>query len=127
MCIIGHGIDVVDVARIKAMLADHGQHFTERCFTAGERGYADDSQKRRAERYAARFAAKEAVLKALGTGLRDGISWREMEIAIEPSGRPVLHVTGRCAELARQRGITTWQVSLSHTDRTAVASVIGCG
>jgi len=127
MRIIGHGIDIVDIARIDAMLSEHGSRFTERCFTDGERAYAEDSAKRRAERYAARFAAKEAVLKALGTGWRDGISWRDIAIVLEPSGKPSLRLDGRCAAIAEQHGITAWHVSLSHTDTSAVASVIACG
>ena len=78
MRIIGHGIDIVEVSRIAAMLQEHGQRFVTRCFTEGEAGYADEAHRRRAEHYAARFACKEAVLKALGpdgaTGSLGGIS-----------------------------------------------------
>lgn len=127
MRIIGHGIDLVEIARIEAMLGEHGSRFTERCFTEAERAYADSSAKRRAERYAARFAAKEAVLKALGTGWRNGIAWRDIEVVIEPSGRPVLRVDGQCAVIGREQQIAEWHLSLSHTDTAAVASVIACG
>ena len=127
MRIIGHGIDIVEVARIASMLEAHGQRFVTRCFTEAEAGYADAAHRRRAERYAARFACKEAVLKALGTGWRDGIAWRQIEVRREPSGRPSLVLTGRCAELADDLGIVQWHVSLSHTDTNAIASVLGCG
>ena len=112
--VIGHGIDLVDIDRIAEMLERHGDRFTERCFTAGERAYADAGKRRRAERYAARFACKEAVLKALGTGWRDGISWTDVAVVHEPSGRPVVELSGRCRELALARGWLRWFVSLSH-------------
>jgi holo-[acyl-carrier protein] synthase len=127
MEIIGHGIDLVEIARIETMLADHGGRFTNRCFTEAERRYAESGERRRAERYAARFACKEAVLKALGTGLRDGIAWTDIDVVIEPSGRPVLKLSGRCAELAAERGIRRWDVSLSHAGGFATASAIACG
>ena len=127
MPVIAHGIDLVDIARIEAMLAEHGRRFAERCFTDREQGYADASPRQRSQRYAARFACKEAVLKALGTGWRDGISWRDIEVSREPSGRPGLLLTGRCRELAGVLRIETWLVSLSHTPLCAMASVIACG
>ena len=127
MRIIGHGVDIVEVARIASMLEAHGERFVTRCFTRAEAGYAESAHHRRAERYAARFACKEAVLKALGTGWRDGIAWRQIEVRREPSGRPSLVLTGRCAEIADDLGIVQWHVSLSHTDTNAIASVLGCG
>ena len=127
MHLIGTGIDLVDVARIETMIAEHGQRFLDRCFTPAEQAYADSGTKSRAERYAARFAAKEAVLKALGTGWRDGIAWTDIEVVREPSGKPVLSVTGRCAELATRQGIRRWHVSLSHTATHAVATAQASG
>jgi holo-[acyl-carrier protein] synthase len=127
MEIKGHGIDLVEVARIERMLGDHGERFLERCFTAGERGYADAGDRRRGERYAARFAAKEAVLKALGTGWRDGIAWTDIEVVRQPSGSPALRIGGRCEQIATDLGITDWTLSLSHTDTSAVASAIASG
>jgi holo-[acyl-carrier protein] synthase len=126
MQVVAHGIDLVDIARIEAMLAEHGRRFAERCFTDRERRYADRSPRQRAQRYAARFACKEAVLKALGTGWREGISWRDIEVSRAPSGRPGLVLTGRCLELAAELGIDGWHVSLSHTPLSAMASVIAC-
>jgi holo-[acyl-carrier protein] synthase len=127
MQVIAHGVDLVDIARIEAMLQTHGRRFVERCFTDGERRYADASRRLRAQRYAARFACKEAVLKALGTGWRDGIAWRDIEVTRQPSGSPQVVLAGRCAQLARQQRITRWHVTLSHTPLSAVASVIACG
>ncbi len=130
MDIIGHGIDIVAIGRIDDLLQRWGDQFTNRCFTPAERQYADTGRRRRAERYAARFAAKEAVLKAIGTGLRNGIAWTDIEILHEPSGQPRLELTGVAADLALQRGIDRWVVSLSHADSPgdghgyATASVI---
>jgi holo-[acyl-carrier protein] synthase len=125
--VIGHGIDVVQVARIEGMLAEHSERFRRRCFTAAEQAYAEAAGGRRPERYAARFAGKEAVLKALGTGWRDGIAWTDIEIVNEPSGRPALALSGRCAEVAADLGIRRWEVSLSHAGGFAFASVLACG
>lgn len=122
--VIAHGIDLVEIARIEAMLDEHGPQFAGRCFTEKEQAYADAAPRMRAQRYAARFACKEAVLKALGTGWRDGISWRDIEVLREPSGQPKVALTGRCAELAVDMGIVHWHVSLSHTPTSAIASVI---
>jgi holo-[acyl-carrier protein] synthase len=127
MPVIAHGVDLVEIARIEAMLSEHGRRFVQRCFTDGEQRYADAGRRLRAQRYAARFACKEAVLKALGTGWRDGISWRDMEVTRQPSGSPRLVLAGRCAELAVQLNIARWHVSLSHTPLCAMASVIASG
>ncbi len=127
MHLIGTGIDLVDVERINTMIAEHGQRFLDRCFTPAEQAYADAGNKSRAERYAARFAAKEAVLKVLGTGWRDGIAWTDIEVVREPSGRPILKITGRCAEVAGDLGIRRWHVSLSHTATQAVATAQATG
>jgi holo-[acyl-carrier protein] synthase len=127
MNIIGHGIDFVEIARIADMTARHGERFIERCFTAGERAYCESKHRRRFEHYAARFAAKEAALKALGTGWRDGIAWTDVEVIRRPSGEPFLKITGTAAEIAEERGISGWHLSLSHTDAHAVGSVIATG
>jgi holo-[acyl-carrier protein] synthase len=127
MTVVAHGVDLVEVARIAEMLDTHGDRFPSRCFTATERAYADSASGLRAQRYAARFAAKEAVLKALGTGWRDGISWQDIEVSRLPSGRPALRLRGRCAEIAAGLRISSWHLSLSHTAGSAIASVLGCG
>lgn len=127
MRIIGHGVDLVDVGRIEQMLRDHGRRFIERVFTEREQRYAESARRRRGERYAARFACKEAVLKALGTGWRDGIGWRDIEVTHGLLGEPRLHLSGRCARVQSDLGIETWHVSLSHISQLALASVVGCG
>lgn len=126
MRIIGHGIDLVEVARIAEMLERHGDAFLARCFTAGEQAYAG-ARKRRDEHLAGRFAAKEAVLKALGTGWTSGIAWTDVEVVLLPSGQPTVALHGRAAELAAAQGITDWVLSISHTDAHAMASAIAQG
>lgn len=127
---VAHGIDLVDIARIERMLDEHDERFRQRVFTKNEQAYCDAATHRRAERYAARFAAKEAVLKALGTGWRNGIAWTDIEVVRKPSGEPALNITGKCAEIANDMGITHWLISISHAGETsggfAMASVIGC-
>ncbi|HYE60431.1 MAG TPA: holo-ACP synthase [Phycisphaerales bacterium] len=123
---LAHGIDMVEVARIRAMLERHAERFLERVFTKDEAAYAADHQ-RRPEHLAARFAAKEAVLKALGTGWSNGVAWTEIEVCREPSGRPTLRLTGRAASLAQDRGISEWLISITHTEQLACASVIALG
>jgi holo-[acyl-carrier protein] synthase len=127
MHILAHGVDLVEVPRIAAMLEEHGRRFVDRCFTEAEQSYADSASRARPERYAVRFACKEAVFKALGTGWRGGLRWRDIEVRRLPLGQPQLVLSGRCAELAEEMNIRTWHVSLSHTGPNALASVIGCG
>lgn len=126
MRVLGHGIDLVDIARIERTLNDHSERFLERCFTPAERAYADQS-KRRVEHLAARFAAKEAVMKALGTGWAEGIAWTDIEVEREASGRPVVVLHGLAEQRARDMGVRVWHLTLSHTATTAVASVIASG
>lgn len=117
----------MEVERIARMLADHPERFRDRVFTPGEIAYCESSRKRAAEHFAARFAAKEAVLKALGTGWRDGIAWTDIEIRRDPVGVPSVHLTGEAAAVASAGGITRWLISLSHTASLAQASVLGLG
>ncbi len=124
MAVVGHGIDCVEVERIQGLLDAHGTRFTHRCFTQEERIHADHAQRRRAERYAVRFACKEAVLKALGTGLVSGMLWTDIGVQRAISGAPSVELRGRCLEIAQERGISKWLVSLSHTPMYAVASAI---
>jgi holo-[acyl-carrier protein] synthase len=121
--ILGCGIDIVEVERVAATIDRFGARFLRRVFTEAEVQYCD-SKVNRAERYAARFAAKEAALKAIGTGLRGGISWREVEVGREPGGRPTLMFSGRAAEFAAKLGVRRTSLSLSHTREHAVAQVI---
>ncbi|MDZ4753776.1 MAG: holo-ACP synthase [Phycisphaerae bacterium] len=125
--ILGHGVDLVENSRIAAMLEAHGDHFTERCFTVTERAYADHAVRQRVERYAVRFAAKEAVLKALGTGWTDGIAWTEMEVLRLATGEPRLLLSGRAQQIAAERGIVQWWLSMSHSAHYSIASAIASG
>lgn len=121
--ILLHGVDLVDVARIAQMLQEHGPRFEERVFTPAELAYAQ-GKPRRSEHLAARFAAKEATLKALGTGWAAGIAWTDVEVISEPNGRPTLRLHGRAAQFAAAMHAHAWAVSLTHTDTTAMASVV---
>lgn len=123
---LAHGIDAVEVVRIAQLIERHGDRFLERVYTPGERAYAE-GRKRRFEHLAARFAAKEAALKALGTGWRSGIAWTDIEVVSLPSGQPTLRVTGRAGEEADRLGARAWMVSISHTNSTAYASVLALG
>ena len=123
--IVGHGIDLVEDARIARMVEEHGDRFLERIFTAGER--ADSGGAARVERLAARFAAKEAVLKALGTGWRGGIAWTDVEVVREASGRPTVRLAGEARTIAAGLGIDSWHLSLSHSGGFSIASAIACG
>jgi holo-[acyl-carrier protein] synthase len=124
----GIGTDIVEVGRIERESARLGPEFLAGLFTPGEIEYCE-SRRRRFESYAARFAAKEAFLKALGTGGRDGISWQEIEVVRDGRGRPELVLKGHALEAARQRGVSTALVSLSHSREcaTAVAVLEGNG
>ena len=125
MPILGHGIDIVETARIRALVENHADHFLDRVFTAAEQTYCSKNPKRYFEHLAGRFAAKEAVLKVLGTGWRGGIAWTDVEVTKEPSGQPKIVLTGECERIARERGISRWHISISHIETHATASAIG--
>lgn len=125
MPILGHGIDIVETARIARAIEEHGERFLDRVYTPLEQAYANRNVKRRIEHLAGRFAAKEAVLKVLGTGWRGGIAWTDIEIRPEPSGQPVVVLTGESLRIATQIGIVRWHVSISHIETHATASAIG--
>lgn len=125
MPILGHGIDIVETARIKKMVEHHGQHFLDRVFTPAEQAYCTANPKRKYEHLAGRFAAKEAVLKVLGTGWRGGIAWTDVEVVKESSGQPKVSLTGESARIAEQIGIYRWHLSISHIETHATASAIG--
>jgi holo-[acyl-carrier protein] synthase len=120
----GIGVDAVDVARFKEVMARRPA-VLDRLFTAAERAYAEHSADP-APRFAARFAAKEAVLKALGVGVGEA-AFRDVEVVRDESGEPHLALSGRAAVLAADRGVRRWHVSLTHTDTVAVASVVAEG
>jgi len=125
MPILGHGIDIVETARIKRSVEEHGQRFLDRVFTPAEQRYCAANVKRYYEHLAGRFAAKEAVLKVLGTGWRGGIAWTDIEVLREPSGQPRIILTGECLRIAGEAGITSWHISISHIETHATASAIG--
>jgi holo-[acyl-carrier protein] synthase len=124
--IIGHGIDLVEIARMKRLLDEHPDRAVERLFTQQEQDECK-ADVRSIARFAARFAVKEAAMKALGTGLADGVRWTDFGVANNGAGAPTLVVTGRAAELAAKLGITAWSVSLTHTGEYAAATVIATG
>ena len=121
--IVGSGVDLCEVPRIESAIARHGQRFIERIFTEREIAYAE-SKANRYERYAARFAAKEAGMKALGTGWHGGVRWRDFEVTNLSSGRPTLRFHGRAAEIAEKLGVRSVALSLTHTAAQALAMVI---
>ena len=121
--IVGTGIDVIEVPRVAAAIERFGQRFLNRVFTEGEIRYCD-SKANRVERYAARFAAKEAAMKALGTGWSRGVRWRDLEVLRQPGGRPTVAFHGRAAEFAAKLGVTNAALSLTHTKAEALAQVI---
>ena len=121
--IVGTGIDIIEVPRLGAAIERFGERFLQRIFTAAEIRYCD-SKPNRVERYAARFAAKEAALKAIGTGWKCGVAWRDVEIRRESGGRPAISFSGRAAEFAAQLGMKRASLSLSHTATQAIAQVI---
>jgi holo-[acyl-carrier protein] synthase len=121
--IVGTGIDIAEVPRIRATIGRFGRRFVERIYTAGEIAYVE-RKANRFERYAARFAAKEAGMKALGTGLRHGVRWRDFEVRNLPTGRPTLQLHGRAQEIADRIGVKHISLSLTHTAETGMAFVI---
>lgn len=121
--IVGTGVDICEVPRIEQAIRRHGRRFLDRIFTRREIEYCD-GRKNRFERYAARFAAKEAGMKALGTGWRRGVRWRDIEVVRLPSGKPSLRFYGVAAELAAQIKTRNVALSLTHTETQALAQVI---
>ncbi|MDW8348701.1 MAG: holo-ACP synthase [Verrucomicrobiae bacterium] len=122
-----HGIDMVDISRFKALLSRHGEKAVNRLFTDGERDYCKRFSGQMAQHFAVRFAAKEAVLKALGTGLGLGMRWRDVEIQRGESGEPSVVLHGRVREVFEGLGLSRVVVSLTHTEHSAVASVLLMG
>lgn len=116
------GVDLVEISRIAAVLCRHGQRFLDRIYTPAEQAR---SRGRPAE-LAVRFAAKEAAMKALGTG-RIGVGWREVEVLSDPRGRPLLRLHGRAAARAAALGLANFALSLSHERSMAVAMVVAWG
>ena len=121
--IVSIGIDIIEVARIREVLL-RTPRFLERVYTERERAYCDSRGAVSAQHYAARFAAKEAALKALQTGWRGGISWQDVEISARESGAPYLIFTGQVLEVFEKLGATTTHLSMSHTNQHAIAQVV---
>jgi holo-[acyl-carrier protein] synthase len=126
MTIIGHGIDVVEVARIKAELESPTKRWAEKVYSDNERAQADEPPKH-FRYYAGRFAGKEAVAKALGTGFSGKVTWGGIEILRLASGGPSVRLTGGALEMANSLGIVGWLISISHSGGLVTASVIAFG
>ena len=121
--IVGTGIDIAEVPRIAESINRFGERFIRRVFTEGEIQYCD-AKANRFERYAARFAAKEAGMKAIGTGWRRGVTWQDFEVANLPSGKPTLLLHGAAARFALKLGVKNVSLSLTHTAKLGMAHVI---
>jgi holo-[acyl-carrier protein] synthase len=121
--VLGLGTDLIEIERVQASMNRFGDRFLNRVFTEGEIAYCM-RKKQAAESFAARFAAKEAGAKALGTGISRGVNWKEFEVTREPGQRPVLHFHGRAAELAKAMGVRRVQLSLSHSRTVALAVAV---
>ena len=121
--IVGTGIDIAEVPRIAESIQRFGERFLRRIFTEGEIQYCE-SKANRVERYAARFAAKEAAMKALGTGWNRGVRWRDIEVFRQPGSRPTIKFYGKAAEFAARLNAKNVSLSLAHTPEQAIASVI---
>lgn len=121
--VIGLGTDLIEIARIEHSVQRFGEAFLERVYTPGEIAYCQ-RKKNAAESLAARFAAKEAGAKALGTGISRGVGWREFEVRRLPGQRPELHLSGRAAQIAAGLGVRRISLSLSHSRSVSIAMVV---
>lgn len=121
--IYGIGLDIVEIDRMQAVLSRQGERFLRRVFTPGELASCDRSDKHRLRRLAARFAAKEAVLKSVGTGLRD-VKWTDAEVVNDEAGKPDIRLHGRLQEIAAARGVVRIHISLTHSRDYAAAQAI---
>jgi holo-[acyl-carrier protein] synthase len=121
--IVGMGVDLAEVERVQVAIERRGERILRRLFTAKERGYCERSRNK-FERYAGRFAAKEAAMKALGTGWRRGVRWVDLEVIREPSGRPTMALYGQSKKIAQRLGVKNIAVSITHTETLAFAQVI---
>jgi|SRR5258708_1870989 holo-[acyl-carrier protein] synthase len=121
--IVGTGIDIAEVPRIRQAIERFGDRFLARIYTDSERRYCE-SKANRVERYAARFAAKEAAMKALGTGWNHGVRWRDCEVVRLPGGRPSIKFHGKAEQFAARLGVKNAALSISHTAEQAMAQII---
>lgn len=123
MSVLGIGVDLVENARIQHSLDRFGERFLHRVFTEGEIGYSQ-SMKFPARHLAARFAAKEAISKAFGTGIGKAMGWKNIDVRKKPSGEPYVVLDGNAKQLADERGVTSVWISLSHTEHHAMAVIV---
>jgi len=121
--ILGTGVDLAEVGRIRAAVERYGRRFIERIYTPAEIAYVE-RKANKFERYAGRFAAKEAGMKAIGTGWKRGVRWQDFEVANLPSGRPTLRLHGEAAKIAERLGVKSVQLSITHTAELGMAHVI---
>src|SRR3981189_3543146 len=121
--IVGRGVDTREVDRIEAAIERRGRPFLDRLFTPSEIAYCE-THRHRAERFAGRFAAKEAAMKALGTGWSRGVRWVDIEVIREPSGKPTLKLSGAAREIADRLGVKSIALTITHSGNTALAQVI---
>jgi holo-[acyl-carrier protein] synthase len=121
--IVGLGLDISEIDRIEAALTRHGTAILQRLYTPAEIAYCE-SHKNKFERYAGRFAAKEAGMKALGTGWRRGIRWRDLEVVRQPSGKPTLQLAGVALQIAEGLGVKNISLTITHSGNLALAEVI---
>ena len=121
--ILGTGVDLAEVPRIRASIERYGEKFIRRIYTPAEIAYVE-RKANKYQRYAARFAAKEAGMKAIGTGWRRGVTWQDFEVANLPSGKPTLLLHGVAADFAGKLGVKNISLSITHTAELSMAHVI---
>ncbi len=121
--IVGIGVDLCEVERVEAAIARHGERFLARIYTEAERAYCE-SKPNRMERYAGRFAAKEAAMKAISTGWSRGVGWRDFEVTRAASGQPVMRFHGAARRIAEELGVMRALVSITHIKSMALAQVV---
>lgn len=121
--IVGLGLDIAEIDRIQGAIERHGDLFLKRVFTAAEIEYCE-RHRTPYERYAGRFAAKEAAMKALGTGWRRGVRWLDIEVMRQPSGKPTLELRGQAGEWAARLDVKTISLTITHSGNIALAQVI---
>ena len=123
LLIIGCGIDLVKIERIEKIIKRRGNNFNSRIFTPPERDYCEKKKGNKYQSYAGKFAAKEALLKALGLGLRE-VNWKEIEIKNDELGQPIIDISGKLKKIALAKGVSKYFISISHTKEYAIAQVI---
>lgn len=126
MQVLGIGTDITEIERVDRMLERHGDYFLRRVYTEAELAYCQ-GRKQAGQHFAGRWAAKEAILKAIGTGWIRGISWRDVEVLNEPSGKPIVKLHGGALKVASERGIRSVLISISHCECHAIAYATALG